>query len=75
MATAVHLSTNSSETKVVTNLKKAYSSEGVPTLNVASKGLSKNANHNTIKVQYWRLASAIESAIESAICAISKPCY
>ena len=37
MATAVYLSTNGSETKVVSNLKKAYSSEGVPTLNMASK--------------------------------------
>ena len=37
MATAVHLSTNSSEIRVVSNLNKAYSSEGVPTLNVASK--------------------------------------
>ena len=37
MVTAVYLLTNSSETKVVSNLKKAYSSEGVPTLNVASK--------------------------------------
>ena len=37
MATAVHLSTNSSEITVVSNLNKAYSSEGVPTLNVASK--------------------------------------
>ena len=35
--TAVHLSTNSSEITVVSNLNKAYSSEGVPTLNVASK--------------------------------------
>ena len=37
MATAVHLSINSSEIIVVSNLNKAYSSEGVPTLNVASK--------------------------------------
>ena len=37
MATAVHLSSNSSEITVVSNLNKAYSSEGVPTLNVASK--------------------------------------
>ena len=37
MATAVHLSTNSSEITVVSNLNKAYPSEGVPTLNVASK--------------------------------------
>ena len=37
MATAVHLSTNSSEIVVVSNLNKTYSSEGVPTLNVASK--------------------------------------
>ena len=37
MVTAVHLSTNSSEISVVSNLNKAYSSEGVPTLNVASK--------------------------------------
>ena len=37
MATAVHLSINSSETTVVSNLNKAYSSEGVPTLNVASE--------------------------------------
>ena len=37
MATAVHLSINSSEITVVSNLNKAYSSEGVPTLNVASK--------------------------------------
>ena len=37
MATAVHLSTNSSGTKVVSNLNKAYFSEGVLTLNVASK--------------------------------------
>ena len=36
MATSVHLSTNSSELIVVSNLNKAYSS-GVPTLNVASK--------------------------------------
>ena len=35
--TAVHLSTDNSEIKVVSSLKKAYSSEGVPTLNVASK--------------------------------------
>ena len=37
MVTAVHLSTNSSEITVVSNLNKAYSSEGVPTLNVASE--------------------------------------
>ena len=37
MATAAHLSTNSSEITVVSNLNKAYSSEGVPTLNVARK--------------------------------------
>ena len=37
MATAVHLSTNSSEIIVLSNLNKAYSSEGVPTLNVASE--------------------------------------
>ena len=37
MATAVNLSTNSNEITVVSNLNKAYSSEGVPTLNVASK--------------------------------------
>ena len=32
MATAVHLSTNSSEITVVSNLNEAYSSDGVPTL-------------------------------------------
>ena len=37
MATAVHLSTNSNKITVVSNLIKAYSSEGVPTLNVASE--------------------------------------
>ena len=37
MATAVHLLTDNSEIKVVSSLKKDYSSEGVPTLNVASK--------------------------------------
>ena len=37
MATAVHLSTNSSEMTVVLNFNKAYPSERVPTLNVASK--------------------------------------
>ena len=37
MATAVHLSTNSSEMTVVLNFIKAYPSEGVPTLNVASE--------------------------------------
>ena len=37
MATAVYLSTNSSEITIVSNLNKAYSSEGVPTLNVANK--------------------------------------
>ena len=37
MATAVHLLTNSSEITVVLNLKKAYSSKAVPTLNVASE--------------------------------------
>ena len=37
MATAVHLSINSSEITVVSNLNKAYSNEGVPTLNVASE--------------------------------------
>ena len=37
MVTAVNLSTISSEITVVSNLNKAYSSEGVPTLNVASK--------------------------------------
>ena len=36
MATAVHLSTNNSKITVVSNLNKAYSN-GVPTLNVASK--------------------------------------
>ena len=35
--TTVHLSTDSSETEVVSSLKKAYSREGIPTLNVASK--------------------------------------
>ena len=33
----MHLSTNSSEITVVSNLNKAYYGEGVPTLNVASK--------------------------------------
>ena len=37
MATAVHLSTNNSEIIVVSNLNKAYFSEGVPTLTVTSK--------------------------------------
>ena len=37
MTTAVHLSTNNSKMKVVASLKKAYSSEGVSTLNVAGK--------------------------------------
>ena len=37
MATAVHLLTNSNEITVLSNLNKVYSSEGVPTLNVASK--------------------------------------
>ena len=37
MAPAVHLSTNSSKTEVVSSLKKAYFSEGVSTLNVADK--------------------------------------
>ena len=37
MATAVHLSINSSEITVASNLNKAYSNEGVPTLNVASE--------------------------------------
>ena len=37
MATAVHLSTNSSEKAAVSNLNKAYYSEGIPTLNVAIK--------------------------------------
>ena len=32
MATAVHVSTNSSEITVVSNLNEAYSSDGVPTL-------------------------------------------
>ena len=32
MATAVHVSTNSSEITVVSNLNKAYSSDGVLTL-------------------------------------------
>ncbi len=35
MATAVHLLTDNSKTKVVSSLKKAYPSEGVSTLNVA----------------------------------------
>ena len=34
MPTAVHLLINNSEISVVPNLNKAYSSEGVPTLNV-----------------------------------------
>ena len=37
MVTAVYLSTNSSKIEVVSSLKQAYSSEGVPTLNMASK--------------------------------------
>ncbi len=37
MATAVHLSTDNSKTKVVSSLKKAYPSEEVSTLNVAGK--------------------------------------
>ena len=37
MTTAVHLLINSSEITVVLNLNKAYSSEGVPTLNMASE--------------------------------------
>ena len=36
--TTAHLSTNNrKKTKILSNLKKAYSSEGVPTLNVAGK--------------------------------------
>ena len=37
MITAVYLSTDISKTEVVSSLKMAYSSEGVPTLNVADK--------------------------------------
>ena len=37
ITTTVHLSIGNSETEVVSSLKKAYSSEGVPTLSVASK--------------------------------------
>ena len=37
LATTVHLPTNSSEITVVSNLNETYSSEGVTTLNVASK--------------------------------------
>ena len=37
MTTALQLSTNNSKTKVLLNLKKAHSSEGVPTLNMAGK--------------------------------------
>ena len=37
MMIVVHLSTDNSETEVVPSLKKAYSSDGVPTLNMASK--------------------------------------
>ena len=59
MATAVQLSTNSSEIKVVSNLKKAYSSEGVPTLNVASKVEVPKSPWSTIqshKVQEAKMA-------------------
>ena len=35
--TAVHLLTVNSETKIVSSLKKAYSSEGVSTLDVVKK--------------------------------------
>jgi hypothetical protein len=37
MATAVHLWTNNSKTKVVSSLKKDHLGEGVSTLNVAGK--------------------------------------
>ena len=37
MTTALHLLTNNSKTKVLSSLKKACSSEGVPTLNMASE--------------------------------------
>ena len=37
MTTAPHLSTNNSKTKVLSNLKLAYSSDGVSTLNMAGK--------------------------------------
>ena len=37
MTTALHLLTNNSKTKILSSLKKACSSEGVPTLNMASE--------------------------------------
>ena len=62
MVTAVYLSTTSSKTTVVSNLKKAYSSEGVPTLNVASKvecpkSLCSMLQSHIVKKQNCRLLS------------------
>ena len=55
MTTTVHLLTGSSETEVVSSLK-AYSSEGVPPLNVASKIEFPKPLHSTL--QSYKLEEA-----------------
>ena len=47
--TTVHLSTDNSKIEVVSSLKKAYSGEGVPTVNVASKIEFLKPLHSTLQ--------------------------
>lgn len=47
--TTVHLSTDNSKIEVISSLKKAYSGEGVPTVNVASKVEFLKPLHSTLQ--------------------------
>ena len=75
MATAVHLSINSSEITVVSNLNKTYSNEGVPTLNVASdvefpKSLWSTLQSHEVQeakmADFWGLFTACSLTEDSA---------
>ena len=63
MATAVHLSTNSSEITLASNLDKAYSSEGVPTLNVASKVEFPKSLWSTVQSHKVQEAKIFETTV------------
>ena len=67
MATAVHLSTNSSEITVVSNLNKAYSSEGVPTLNVPSEVEFPKSLWSTVQPHKVQEAKIFETTVISLL--------
>ena len=80
MATTVHLSTNSSEITVVSNLNKVYSSEGVPTLNVPNEVEFPKSLWSTLqshKVQEAKMADQelLKTVYFSVLVQWLCPCY